>query len=113
MRRILQLLFLVFYVASSYAVSQERVRQVVSELQRSSSTEDGTLLDTGHNQSVNAFPIYRQAKPKAGCDAYFGPVESVHFLPHEAERSFHAQTASLKPLRSIELLLSRAPPSLV
>ena len=113
MRRISQLLFLVFYVASSYAISQERVSQVVSDLQRSSSREDGAELDTDHNPSVHGFPIYRQAKPKAGCDAYFGPVESVHLLPHESDRSFHAQTSSLKSLRSIERLLSRAPPSLV
>ena len=111
MRRILRLLFLVFYVASSYAVSQERVGLIVSEVQRSSSREDGTQLDTDYSQPANAFPMYRQAKPKAGSDAYFGPVESVHFLAHESERSFHTQTSPLKSLRTIEQLLSRAPPS--
>jgi hypothetical protein len=112
-RRISQLLFLVFYVASSYAISQERVGLIVSELQRSSSKIDGTHLDAARGQSHDTFPTYRQAKPKAASDAYFGPMELVHLLPHQSERSFHAQTFPLKSLRGIELLLSRAPPPCV
>jgi hypothetical protein len=110
MHKIVQLVFLVFYLASSYAVSQERVVLVVSELQHASSRSAGVQLASCQNQITKGFPAFGQAKPKAACDAYFGPSELIHFLAHQFDRSFHTQTSPLKSLNSIERLLSRAPP---
>jgi hypothetical protein len=110
MHKIVQLAFLVFYLASSYAVSQERIALAVSELQHASSRNAGVQIGTCDNQNINSFPAYRQAKPKAACDAYFGPGELLHLLPHGSERSFRIQPSSLKSLSSFERVLSRAPP---
>src|SRR5687767_247648 len=111
MHRIMPLLFLVFYFASTCAISQERVRLIVGEIQQSASGDAGVQLDDGRNQIRNGFPSFRQAKPKAASDVYFGPSESIHLLPHKSDGAFHTQASSLKSLHSIERLLSRAPPA--
>jgi hypothetical protein len=112
MRKIVQVLFLVFYFASSYAISQEHVRLVVSELQDSASRNAEVQIDSCSNLIAYGFPAFRQAKPKTACDTYFGPRELIHFLPHQSEWTFHTCTSSLKSLASIERLLSRAPPAI-
>jgi hypothetical protein len=110
MRRVLQFLFLVFYFASSYAISQERTALIVSELQHSSSRESATQLDAGCKQLHNSFPNFRQAKPKAGGDTSFAGAALVAFLPELCEQSFHLQIFPLKSRTTIERIPSRAPP---
>ena len=111
LRRIFYLLFLVFYVASSYAISQERVRLIVSELQHSASHADQLQLDNGCEQVRNGFPNFQRAKPKTISILCFG-LEPLLQQPRVSEVSFHLHpTTSFKSLYRGESVLSRAPPS--
>lgn len=113
MKAALRLLFLLFYVASSYAITQERTALIVEKFQRSSSRDDGTQVKKGCKSLFDGFPKYRQAKPKASFDLYFHHTEAVHLLPHVSDRSFELQTISLKSLFSLASILFRAPPARV
>ena len=103
-------LFLLFYVASSYAITQERTSLQVDQVQHSPSRTDQNQIDEDCEHRADGYPSYRQAKPKPGWDLYFWRVESVLPLPHVSEPSFHLQTLSFKSLHSLETVLSRAPP---
>ena len=110
MRRAFQFLFLLFYVGSSYAVTQERTVLEADQVQHSASKSDQTLIDESCKHPADGYPSYRQAKPKAGSDFYFSRVESIHLLPHVSEQAFHPQTYSHKSLNTLETVLLRAPP---
>jgi hypothetical protein len=109
MRCVFQVLFLVFYSASSYAIGQERVYLVANELQHFVLRPDGLQFDDGCNQLRNGFPNFRQAKPETICILYFGFLQSFA-LPSLEVREFHAQSHALKSRDTIERILSRAPP---
>jgi len=111
LKRIFLLLFLLFYVASSYAISQERVRLIVSEIQHSSGHDDGSQVDAGCKKLRNGFPNYQRAKPKTICVLYVGQNLSLQLVRHVSDRSFHPHTLSFKSLDSSKSVLSRAPPS--
>jgi hypothetical protein len=112
LRRIVILLFLVFYFASSYAISQERIRLIVSEVQHSTSLGGQMQVDDGSNQLPDAFPNYRQAKPKTTCVLDFGLTPQPDLPPRVSERSFDIHsTTSFASLYRGENVLSRAPPS--
>jgi hypothetical protein len=110
MRWAFQLVFVIFYSASSYAIAQERVRVIVDELQHSVARSDGLQFDDGCNQLRNGFPNFRQAKPQASCILYFGLTQNFELWLVEAEREFHTRSHPLKSLDTIERILSRAPP---
>jgi hypothetical protein len=110
MRRSVQILFLIFYLASSYAVSQERTTLLVADLQHCGSRGDDSSIDPGSAQLQNDFPNFRQAKPKGPCVLYFERSESVSLLPLVSKRSFHPLTYSLQPLYLDANVLSRPPP---
>ncbi len=111
MRRVLQILFLLFYVASTYAIGQERTSLIVSELQHSGSREGQSQVGDGCRQLDPSRPIYRQAKPRTICAFEVGRGLNVRFLPHVSGRAIPLQLHSLKSLCSIERILDRAPPS--
>jgi hypothetical protein len=106
MKAVLQLSFFVFYIASSYAVTQERT---VLQVQRSQAAGNPTLEQTCHECHF-AFPHFRQAKPKHGADSFFFHTESVHLIPHVSEHTFTVQTVSFKSIASLENTHLRAPP---
>ena len=109
MHRISYFAFLLFYVASTDAISGERVVMIVSGLQQSPPTGDRTRLDAG-KQLPQGFPNYREAKPRGGAGLPFGRTKSVHTPPNLNERCIHPQTHPLKALFSLESVLLRAPP---
>jgi hypothetical protein len=110
-RKLTRLAFLLFYVASSYAVGQERTRIIVRELEHSSSREDRADIDSGCERLVDSFPKYRQAKLRANSDLFFGSVGPIDLQRGLSEHSFAPQVHSLKSVESFEDALSRAPPS--
>jgi hypothetical protein len=110
MSRVSQVLFALFYVASSYSVTQERTSLLVDELRHSSSHAAQTQIGEGCPQLIDGLPMYRQAKPAANVAFLITPGSSFEFVPHSAERSFHPQTHSLKSLSTRESVSSRAPP---
>jgi hypothetical protein len=113
MRRIAQFLFLLFYVASSYATNQERIRLIVSELYHSSSRDGQSQIDADWSRLDGSFPNYREAKPKAIGALKVVRDQNLDFLPQVSHRVFHIQGHSLKSLFSIECILDRAPPTLL
>lgn len=111
MRQAMQILFLVFYVASTYAIGQERTNLIVSELQHSRCREDQTQFKDGCKQLEQGFPTYRHAKPRTIGFQNFPGSRPFLCPPGVVERRFHVQPDSLKPIRIAYSILSRAPPS--
>lgn len=111
MRQAVQVLFLVFYVASTYAIGQERTRLIVSELQHSCCREDQAQLKDGCKRLEQGFPTYRHAKPRTIGFQTFPGSRPFLCMPGAAERWFHVQPDSLKTIRITYSILSRAPPS--
>jgi hypothetical protein len=111
LRRLAYLFFLFFYVACTYAISQERVRLIVTELHHSAAHANEQQLDTGCEQLRNGFPNFQRAKPKTISILCFG-LEPLLHQPRTSERSFHFHsTTSFKSPYRRESVLSRAPPS--
>jgi hypothetical protein len=104
-------LFLLFYVASSYAITQERISLAVEAVQASSSRDNKSQVDEKPDQAAKGFPNYRQAKPKTGSDLYLIDTEAVSHLPRVSTTSFEPQSVSFKSLFSLESILDRAPPA--
>lgn len=111
MRRSLQILFLLFYLGSSYVASQDRTTWIVKRVTRTYSKAGAAEIGEGHQQVFDHYPRYRQAKPKAGCDLHFVHHESLHLVLHITERGFQPLTVSHKSIRTLETILLRAPPS--
>ena len=110
MREILQFLFIAYYVASSYAVSQERIRFLVSELHHSACREGQPQIDTPCDHLDGGLPNYRHAKPRACAAVAIAQNQPVFSLTRTSERVVQIQTCSLKSLCVTESILSRAPP---
>jgi hypothetical protein len=103
--------FLVFYIASSYAVSQERVHLIVTEMQHSTSRDGDVQFDDGCKQLRNGYPNFQRAKPKSLPILCFGNDPVLH-QPAASNRDFHVHpTPSLESLYRGQRILSRAPPS--
>jgi hypothetical protein len=109
--RLLQLLFLLLYVDASYAISQERVRHLVSELRHSTSRSEGMRVDSGCQQIHDDYPNFQRAKPKTFRAFGFVLNSSLQFAPTVSIRSFLPQTSSVNPSYHIESIPSRAPPA--
>jgi hypothetical protein len=111
MNRVCPFLFVLFYAASSYAITQERTNLLIGEFQHSSSHVSLVQIDDACEQLHNDFPNYRQAKPKATFLAHIDQAPSIEFLPPLSKPSFHPPTCLLPSLNLRENVLSRAPPS--
>ena len=111
MRRIAQLSFLVFYIASAYVTAQEQTSAFASQVQRFSRPAAlSCSVDAGAEYFVSNFPNFKQAKPRSICALEIGQrVESV-FLPRIIESVCPIQIHSLKARPTIECALDRAPP---
>jgi hypothetical protein len=111
MKRLLLLLFLLFYVASSYAISQERVRLIAGEVQHSPAHQGEVQIEDDRQETPDDFPNYRQAKPKTICIVAIGPAPHFVIIPLNADGSLNVHSvSSLYALYRGESVLSRAPP---
>jgi len=111
MGRISNLLFLLFYIASGYAVRQERATLLVSALTHSCSRDDETQFNARKEQPDGGCPYYRQAKPKGIAFHALGWGPLAHALPTGSERPLHAQSFSLKSQDTLASAGWRAPPA--
>jgi len=109
--RISQIVFLLFYVASSYAITQERTSLIVSELYHSSSRSNQLQFDSGCKQLRNGFPNFQRARIKTICALQIGRNLNGNSLSPISQPTFPVQLRSLKSLHSAESILDRAPPS--
>jgi hypothetical protein len=110
LRRIFHLVFLVFYFASSCAISQERVRLIVSEIQHSAERSDDTQFDDGCKQLRNGFPNFQRAKPRTISILWIG-LHCFLDKPSVSDRSFDLRPPiSFKSLYRGDRVLVRAPP---
>ena len=110
MRQVLQVIFLFFYAASTYAIGQERTSFFVSELVHSASTGTESAARGGCSQLDAGWPNYREAKPRAISVSEGGDYQDFQFQPNFTESFFLPQSSLLKPLYSFEQALDRAPP---
>jgi hypothetical protein len=111
LKRTLYLSFIVFYVASSYAVSQERVRLIVEFVQHTTSHDNHVQIEADGNQVRDGFPNYRQAKPKTVCVLDFGLVPQLRCLPPPSDGFMYVDPTVRLQLRTLSgSVLSRAPP---
>jgi hypothetical protein len=112
MKRLFLSLFLFFYVASSYAISQERVRLIVGEVQHSPTHRGEVQIEDDWRDTQDHFPNYRQAKPKTVCIVAVGPAPRIVIIPPDTDGSLNIHSvSSLKTLYRDESVLSRAPPA--
>jgi hypothetical protein len=110
-KRIHYLLFLVFYFASSYAVSQERTRIVVGEVQYSKSASDEVQVQDGRSQVRDTFPNYKQARPRMVSAVDMDLASQRELKPGLSEASLAGFSKSLlQSLYDGASFLSRAPP---
>jgi hypothetical protein len=108
MKIVLQLLFLLFYVASSYVVTQERTMRSLGECLEVF-TQAPSEIDSESRPYSKGLPKFGQAKPKAGSDAWFAQAVPGHRLEIVLERPA-AQRICYKDLLTFESLSSRSPP---
>lgn len=109
MRQVLQLVFLLFYVASAYAITQERVSLIVQEIQHSTSRDEQQQFDDSCKQLRNGYPHYREAKT-VNTDKYVRPATVVHSAPAIRIRFFVPHITSFQIDVSLETSCPRAPP---
>jgi hypothetical protein len=109
MKALLQLSFLAFYIASSYAITQERAALQVEGAEDRLSGQTGSFEQNCQDCHF-AFPHFRQAKPKPTADVHFFRVELAQVLPVVSTRVFAAQTISFKSISTLENTHLRAPP---
>jgi hypothetical protein len=111
MRRTVQLLFLLFYIASSYAIGQERTAVIASAVLQSGYSEDHLARCRSGKQLDPSWPNYHEAKPKTICASEVGQHQAIHFRAPVAERVVPPTSQSEKSLFSLENTLDRAPPA--
>lgn len=92
MRAAFQILFVSFYLLSSYATTQHRVSFVVHNVKHSNSQGSDTSLEQGGHHRVH-YTRFRDAK-KVGLDLNFVVVVVPALFPIVTERGFsiHAPT---------------------
>jgi hypothetical protein len=109
--RLLQLLFLFFYIDCSYAVSQERVRLIVSEVQHAAQRSDDMQFGDGCTRSHDGFPNFQRAKPRTFCALGLGRDPIGEIQSALSGRSFFPQIISFNSLYRTQKVPTRAPPS--
>jgi hypothetical protein len=115
LKRTIYLSFLCFYFASSYAVTQERVRLMAGHVQHSPSHGNQSQMENDGRHVRDGFPNYRQAKPKPKtiCVLPFALIAQQAFIPTFSGRFFWIDSSvSLQSLKHGGSFVSRAPPML-
>jgi len=113
MPRIFHILFLMFYVASCYAIGQERTSFVASNLRLSGSHDCQDALRSRTAELNPGWPNYREAKPKPITAIEMVPQQFVSLRPHVNGYALSPQLSSLKPQYTLQRALDRAPPLLI
>jgi hypothetical protein len=109
MRAIVQLVFLLFYLGSSYVTTQHRISYFVHKLEHSKTKKDASLEHEG-KQRVR-YTHFREAK-KVALDFHFKPDPAPELVPPVFIQTFHTQVLSLQTQFDVETCHSRAPPTL-
>jgi hypothetical protein len=111
LKRTIYLSFLCFYFASSYAVTQERVRLIAGHVQHSPSHGNQSQMEDDGRHVRDGFPNYRQAKPKTICVLSFALIVQHAFIPTFSDRFLRIDSSvSLQSLKHGCRFVSRAPP---
>jgi hypothetical protein len=107
MRAASQLLFILFYLCSSYVTSQHRILYIVHKVEHSNSRSDEPSFERC-NERVR-YTHFREAK-KAGVDFGFVPDASPKFFHVVTTQEFRPQIVLLRSQFDVETSHSRAPP---
>jgi hypothetical protein len=108
-RTVFVLLFVLFYLGSSIAVTASRTSIVVAELQHASDRGDQELIQESCQQLHGGCPRYREAK-KAGMDVPLHVRSTGISAPRIAIYEFHVATVYLVSSVVLRIHSSRAPP---
>lgn len=109
MRAAIQVLFIVFYVGSSYVTTQHRLTHIVHRLEHSGSRDANPTVEDCKERL--RYTHFREAK-KAISDFNFGFDATPKFVPPVSSRQFTRQTGFYESQFDIEARHSRAPPSI-
>jgi hypothetical protein len=107
MRVAVQILFLLFYVVSTYVVKQEKVATTILQVRLHAENHE-TLRDA--KGPVQGLPKYREAK-KANKDFENGPEEIPELIPLLISAHFPVRSVWLKAQLTLDTAHSRAPPT--
>jgi hypothetical protein len=107
MRAVIQLLFLLFYVGSSYVTTQHRIFSVIHGLRHSKSRDDSAAFENC-KQRVG-YTHFREAK-KVSLDLHFGIDAKPDVQRLISSRHFTPQRISLQDQHDGEASHPRAPP---
>jgi len=109
MKVTVHILFLLFYVASTYVVRQERVAETVWHV-LNLPWNDGTKVEAPDHDPIYGLPKHREAK-KVNKDFEHRPAIVVDLAPVSTVREFTALATSVKTQLTWDKTKSRAPPS--
>jgi hypothetical protein len=104
------LTFLLFYVASSYAITQVRSKFTAEQVRQSTESDGKTQIREPYEELSQGFPQYRQAKPKPGVHVFFHEARTIQPEPPASSRSFEPRTFPFHHAVSRGSVPSRAPP---
>ena len=112
MRPLTRILFVLFYVCSSYAITQTRTSDFLTEFDHVVSRAGKTQIHESCRQFASGYPNYRQAKPKPvhHDSSNYGEIARLHI---QSAAAFTAPTTiSARSTFDADPLFSRPPPSL-
>ena len=108
MRIAAQLFFLFFYVASTYATTQEKLADTIRGIQHL--PQDGeSKIGSDCKAANHGLPKYREAK-KVNKDFENRPAITIDLAPASMSRQFTAHNESLKEQFTLDKSNPRAPP---
>src|SRR2546426_12024310 len=109
MRRLLLVLFLIFYAASSAVVTAKRTAVLVTEWEHASGLANDVQVKDGCKQIRDGYPNYREAK-KASLDFEFRPAVAASLLPAVTSHQFASFQVHIRSYFTVRVSPTRAPP---
>jgi hypothetical protein len=109
--RAFHLLLLLFYFGTSYTVSQERVRLLVSEVQHSTSRSTGAQVDSGCQHWSSSLPNFQRTKPSMICWTHCTPDQVLWLPPAISKERFVSHAFLIVSKVGTPIVPSRAPPA--
>lgn len=111
MKVVVQILFLLFYVASGYAAGQKKLVRTVDAIHHSNSQTDEPQIGAEGQRTDRSLPKYREAK-KVNKDFENRPVTNVVLAPSTTTRQFTAPNVRFTTQFALDRSNPRAPPLL-
>ena len=109
MKAVIQLSFLLFYIASAYVAGQIKTIQIIQKIQHSSSGEDTVTIGESRTKLDRGLPRFREAK-KSSSDLQYRTRSVVNPAPETRILLFIGFPPSVHLPFTLKRSHSRAPP---